>query len=165
MCIRDSPLSTWLKLSNKDSHGVFFESVEGGENLGRWSIVATDPLWEAVCRGEETIKTWNNGKSEKYKGDPFDLLRTWTDEYNSYSVETLPYVGQLYGSWGYELINHVEPNVPVNKLEEKEIPYGSWMFFDQLVIFDQMKRCITVVVYADTSVSYTHLTLPTTPYV
>ena len=25
------------------------------------------------------------------------------------------------------------------------------MFFDQLVIFDQMKRCITVVVYADTS--------------
>ena len=147
----ETPLSTWLKLSNKDSHGVFFESVEGGENLGRWSIVATNPLWEAVCRGEETIKTWSNGKSEIYKADPFDLLRTWTEEYKSYSLDNLPYVGQLYGSWGYELINRIEPNVPINRLEENEIPYGSWMFFDQLVIFDQMKRCITVVVYADTT--------------
>ena len=81
--------------------------------------------------------------------------------------------------------------MPINPLADSDIPYGSWMFFDQLVIFDQMKRCITVVVYADTSstsethvqeiyqdsisrinrikdlmsapitVSYTHLTLPT----
>ena len=25
----ETPLSTWLKLSSKDSHGVFLESVEG----------------------------------------------------------------------------------------------------------------------------------------
>ena len=30
----ETPLSTWLKLSSKDSHGVFLESVEGGESLG-----------------------------------------------------------------------------------------------------------------------------------
>ena len=147
----ETPLSTWLKLSNKDSHGVFLESVEGGENLGRWSIVANNPLWEAVCLGEETIKIWSNGKKETHKGDPFVLLRTWTEEYKSYSLDNLPYVGQLYGSWGYELINRIEPSVPIKCLEENKIPYGSWMFFDQLVIFDQMKRCITVVVYADTS--------------
>jgi len=47
----ETPLSTWLKLSSSDSHGVFLESVEGGESLGRWSIVATKPLWEAVCYG------------------------------------------------------------------------------------------------------------------
>ena len=66
----ETPLSTWLKLSEKDSHGVFLESVDGGENLGRWSIVATKPLWEAVCYGEEIVKTWNNGKSEIHKGNP-----------------------------------------------------------------------------------------------
>ena len=60
-------------------------------------------------------------------------------------------IGQLYGSWGYELINRIEPNVPINQKKENDIPYGSWMFFDQLVIFDQIKRCITAVVYADTS--------------
>ena len=147
----ETPLSTWLKLSNKDSHGVFLESVEGGENLGRWSVVATNPLWEAVCHGEETIKIWNTGVSEIHKGNPFDLLKNWTEEYKSYSLDNMPYIGQLYGSWGYELINQIEPNVPINKNKENEIPYGSWMFFDQIVIFDQLKRCITAVVYADIS--------------
>ena len=145
----ETPLSTWLKISNRDSHGVFLESVEGGENLGRWSVVATSPLWEAICHGEETIKKWNNGKSEVHKGNPFNLLRNWTKEYKTCSIDNLPYVGQLYGSWGYELINRIEPKVPINKIKEDGIPYGSWMFFDQLVIFDQMKRCITAVVYAD----------------
>ena len=149
----ETPLSTWLKLSEKDSHGVFLESVEGGENLGRWSIVATKPLWEAVCDGEEIVKTWNNGKTERYKGDPFNILRTWTEEYKSYILDDFPSIGQLYGSWGYELINQIEPSVPINEKNKHGIPYGSWMFFDQLVIFDQIKRCITAVVYADTSFS------------
>ncbi len=147
----ETPLSTWLKLSTKDSHGVFLESVEGGENLGRWSVVATKPLWEAVCHGDEIVKKWNTGKTERHQGDPFHLLRSWTNEYKSYFLSDFPSIGQLYGSWGYELINRIEPNVPINQKKENDIPYGSWMFFDQLVIFDQIKRCITAVVYADTS--------------
>ena len=147
----ETPLSTWLKLSGKDSRGVFLESVEGGENLGRWSIVATKPLWEAVCHGEEVVKTWNNGKTEIHKGDPFDLLRDWTKGYNSCLLDDFPSIGQLYGSWGYELINQIEPSVPINKLNKNQIPYGAWMFFDEIVIFDQIKRCITALIYADTS--------------
>jgi len=145
----ETPLSTWIKLSEKNAHGVFLESVEGGENLGRWSIIATKPLWEAVCNGEEIVKTWNNGKTEIYKGDPFDILRTWTREYKSMMLDELPSIGQLYGSWGYELINQIEPSVPINEKKVSNIPYGSWMFFDKLVVFDQIKRCITAVVYAD----------------
>jgi len=145
----ETPLSTWIKLSKKDSHGVFLESVEGGENLGRWSIVAIKPLWEAVCYGEEIVKTWNTGKTEKHKGDPFNLLRTWTNAYKSTMIYDLPSIGQLYGFWGYELINRIEPSVPINEVEGSNIPHGSWMFFDHLVVFDQIKRCITAVVYAD----------------
>ena len=147
----ETPLSTWLKLSDIDSHGVFLESVEGGENLGRWSVVATKPLWEAICNGEEIVRTWRNCKIEIHKGDPFNLLKSWTKEYDSYILDEFPSIGQLYGSWGYELINQIEPSVPINTTTASQIPYGSWMFFDQLVIFDQIKRCITAVVYADTS--------------
>ena len=124
----ETPLSTWLKLSDKESHGVFLESVEGGESLGRWSIVATNPLWEAVCYGEEIVKTWNNGKTEIYKGDPFNILRTWTREYKSSLLSDLPSIGQLYGSWGYELIHRIEPSVPINEIEENHIPYGCLLY-------------------------------------
>ena len=145
----ETPLTTWLKLSKKDSHGVFLESVEGGENIGRWSIVANNPLWEAVCLGEETIRTNRSGKKDIRKGDVFDSLRSWTQEYRSQSLEEFPFVGQLYGSWGYELINFIEPSVPVHKINKQQIPYGSWMFFDQIIVFDQMKRCITALIYVD----------------
>ncbi len=153
----ETPLSTWLKLYENDAHGVFLESVEGGENLGRWSIVATKPLWEAVCKEGEIVKTWKNGKTEIHKGNAFNLLRNWTKEYKSHILEDFPSIGQLYGSWGYELINQIEPSVSVNEMTEKDIPQGCWMFFDQLVIFDQMKRCITAIVYADTSCSEDYL--------
>jgi len=68
-------------------------------------------------------------------------------------IEDLPSIGQLYGAWGYELINRIESSVPINEIQENNIPYGSWMFFDHLVVFDQIKRCITAIVYADTTLS------------
>ena len=101
----------------------------------------------------DRVKTWNNGKTETHRGDPFDILRSWTKEYKSTMLDDLPSIGQLYGSWGYELINRIEPSVPINKISENNIPYGSWMFFDHLVVFDQIKRCITAVVYVDTTFS------------
>ena len=145
----ETPLTTWLKLSQENSHGVFLESVEGGENIGRWSIVANNPLWEVVCNGDSSTRISRNGEELTREGNVFDLLREWTQEYNSHSLEEFPFVGQLYGSWSYELINCIEPSVPIHKINEREIPYGAWMFFDQIIIFDQMKRCLTVVVYAD----------------
>ena len=145
----ETPLTTWLKLSKDNSHGVFLESVEGGENIGRWSIVANNPLWEAVCFGDETIRTFRNGEKDIRKGDVFDSLRYWTKEYRSYSLEEFPFIGQLYGSWSYELINCIEPSVPIHEIKKNEIPYGSWMFFDQIIVFDQMKRCLTALIYAD----------------
>ena len=77
--------------------------------MGRWSIVATKPLWEAVCYGEEMVKTWNNGKTETHKGDPFDILKSWTMEYKSTMLEELPSIGQLYGSWGCLLYTSPSP--------------------------------------------------------
>ncbi len=145
----ETPLTTWLKLSKENSHGVFLESVEGGENIGRWSIVANNPLWEAVCFGDETIRTFRNGKKDIKTGDVFDSLRSWTAEYKSISLEEFPFVGQLYGSWSYELINFIEPSVPIHNINKNEIPHGSWMFFDQIIVFDQMKRCITALLYVD----------------
>ena len=145
----ETPLTTWLKLSQDKSHGVFLESVEGGENIGRWSIVAKNPLWEVVCNGESSTRIFRNGERLIKKGNVFDLLREWTQEYKSHSLDEFPFVGQLYGSWSYELINCIEPSVPIHKINEKEIPYGAWMFFDQIIIFDQMKRCLTAIVYAD----------------
>ena len=52
----ETPLTTWLKVGNDAPSGVLLESVEGGETIGRWSVVAPDPLWKAVVRGDELTR-------------------------------------------------------------------------------------------------------------
>ena len=54
----ETPLTTWLKVGNDCPPGVLLESVEGGETIGRWSVVASDPLWKVIVRGNELIRSW-----------------------------------------------------------------------------------------------------------
>ena len=100
----ETPLTTWLKVGNDRPPGVLLESVEGGETIGRWSVIASDPLWKVIVRGNELIRCWRNGKQEKFHGNPIEILRTMLEPYKSVSLSGLPQLGQLFGMWGYELI-------------------------------------------------------------
>ncbi len=145
----ETPLSTWLKVGEGHPPGVLLESVEGGENLGRWSVVASNPLWIAKAQGNHLSRTWRSGKSESIKGNPFEELRCWLAPYKTASIRGLPPLGQLYGMWGYELIRWIEPKVPVYEDGSNDLPEGIWMLMDSILIVDQVKRLITAVAYGD----------------
>ncbi len=147
----ETPLSTWIKIKSNSisSPGVLLESVEGGDTLGRWSVVATDPLWVATVKGEKLTLTWRDDHSEEFSGNPFELLRNILSVYQSELIPGLPPLGQLYGMWGYELIKWIEPKVPVFSRKKDHLPDGVWMFMDKILIFDQVKRLISAVSYGD----------------
>ena len=145
----ETPLSTWLKVGHNRPPGVLLESVEGGETLGRWSVVATDPLWVITVKGDYLVRKWRNGQCEEKTGNPFNAIREWLEPYRSSFLPGLPSIGQLYGMWGYELIQWIEPKVPIWPIEESDPPDGKWMFMDRILIFDQVKRLITAVAYGD----------------
>ena len=46
----ETPISALLKLSPNQEYSFLLESVEGGETIGRWSVVASDPLWTVTIR-------------------------------------------------------------------------------------------------------------------
>jgi len=96
----ETPLSTWLKVGAGGRQGVLLESVEGGERLGRWSVVVGDPLWTLTCRGKEARRQWRDGRSDDLQGNPFDLLRQCLASFRPVTVPELPPLGQLFGAWG-----------------------------------------------------------------
>ncbi len=145
----ETPLTTWLKVGQKKPPGVLLESVEGGERLGRWSVVAADPLWTAIVRGDHLIRKWRDGTKDESIGNPFIELRKWLNPYQSTALPDAPPLGQLYGMWGFELINWIESKVPIHKRSKKDPPDGIWMLMDSILIFDQVKRVITAVAYGD----------------
>ena len=147
----ETPLTTWLKVGAGRGHGVLLESVEGGERLGRWSFVVSDPLWTLTCRGERSERCWRQGRREHWQGNPFQLLRQCLAGLRPAPVPGLPPVGQLFGFWGYELIHWIEPSVPIHAAAASAPPDGCWMLADSLLVFDQVRRQITALAYADLS--------------
>ena len=147
----ETPLTAWLKVGASSSHGVLLESVEGGERIGRWSFIVADPLWTLTSRGNQSLRQWRDGRQEQLAGNPFALLQACLQPLSSAPVPGLPPVGQLFGFWGYELIRWIEPSVPVHAAPEGAPPDGCWLLADSLLVFDQVKRQITAVAYADLS--------------
>lgn len=146
----DTPVSAWYKVCSEDKYSFLLESVEGGETIGRYSFVGSNPLWKLEARGAETVQTHRDGSQVKFTGDPFVALAECLQPYHPVKLPELPPgIGGLFGFWGYELINWIEPRVKIHGQDERNLPDGLWMQVDHLLIFDQVKRRIWAVAYAD----------------
>ena len=146
----DTPVSAWYKVCAGQPYSFLLESVEGGEKIGRYSFLGCDPLWILSAKGDRTTKTDRGGKQEVFSGDPFQVLTDCLKSIQPVKLPQLPPgVGGLFGFWGYELIRWMEPRVPVYPAEETDLPDGLWMQADNLLIFDQVKRKIWAIAYAD----------------
>ncbi len=156
----DTPVSAWYKVCAGHCYNFLLESVEGGEKLGRYSWVGCDPLWILEARGENpqesaadgyrTIQTFRDGKQVVFEGNPFNALAECLSGLQPVNLPQLPPgINGLFGFWGYELIHWIEPRVKIHPPSEGNSPDGLWMQVDHLLIFDQMKRKIWAVAYAD----------------
>lgn len=146
----DTPVSAWYKVCAAEPYSFLLESVEGGEKIGRYSLLGCDPLWTLEARGNTTTQTFRDGEKQVFTGDPFVVLSECLAPYHPVKLSQLPSgIGGLFGFWGYELINWIEPRVPIHPQDERNIPDGLWMQVDQLLIFDQVKRKIWAIAYAD----------------
>ncbi|OLP18772.1 anthranilate synthase component I [Leptolyngbya sp. 'hensonii'] len=146
----DTPVSAWYKVCAGQPYSFLLESVEGGEQLARYSLLGCDPLWVLEARGDRTIQTYRDGSVNVFQGDPFLALAECLQPYKPVKLPQLPPgIGGLFGFWGYELIRWIEPRVPIYPAQEGNLPDGLWMQVDSLLIFDQVKRKIWAVTYAD----------------
>lgn len=146
----DTPVSAWYKVCAGQPYSFLLESVEGGEQLARYSFLGCDPLWVLEARGDRVTQTGRAGDQQVFSGNPFDILADCLTPFVPVTLSQLPSgIGGLFGFWGYELIHWIEPRVPVHPPGGHDLPDGIWMQVDQLLIFDQVKRKIWAIAYAD----------------
>jgi anthranilate synthase component 1 len=146
----DTPVSAWYRVCRDRRYSFLLESVEGGDQVGRYSFLGCDPLWVLESRGDRTTRTYRDGRREEFQGDPFAALAACLAPYQPVNLPELPPgLGGLFGFWGYELMRWIEPRVPVHSGGEGDLPDGCWMQIDSLLVFDQVKRKLYAVAYAD----------------
>ena len=157
----ETPLSAYKKIRGQ-GESFLFESVEGGEHLGRYSFVGCNP--RAVIRQTgAVVEVLEGGKAaekfgvpvhgkepcEKCVRDGLEVVERVLARFKPVAVPGLPrFTGGAVGFIGYEFIHDVEPVVPRPARDELGTPTMVFLIADELLIFDRVAQTITILVNA-----------------
>jgi anthranilate synthase component 1 len=146
----ETPVSAYAKLRG---HGPAYllESVEGGENLSRYSFIGCRPRKIFAC-GPQTTEIIEPGKPAQTvptPADPLALLEAELRRHRPVKVPGLPrFTGGAVGFISYEYITRIEPTVPAAPKDELKVPLTYFMLSDALLIFDRAKQTLRLCVNA-----------------
>jgi len=156
----ETPVSAYAKLKHAGP-SYLFESVEGGENLARYSFIGCRPRKVFIC-GPATTEIRTAGQPAQTVATPSDPLTLIEAEMRDYRPVVLPglprFTGGAVGFVGYEYISRIEPTVPTPAADELGVPLLYFMLSDSLLIFDRAKQtlrlCVNAHVRGDAAAAY-----------
>jgi anthranilate synthase component I len=132
-----TPLVAFAALSAVGEEAFLFESVERGENVGRYSFVGFEPR--------------RNLRFDAETPDPVGLLNEELRPLRVYGEDRLPpFFGGAVGFFGYGISGWTE-RIPDTHPDDVGIPDAKLLFFDNVVVFDHVKQKLLVVANIFTS--------------
>ena len=144
----ETPVSAFLRVAWQEPECFLLESVEGGEQLGRYTFIGIEPFKRIVSRGRDVSIT-ENGKTTRLKGDVFVFLRDALAGHKPARLPGLPpFTAGAVGFFAYDAVRQIE-RLPALAKDELGVPDACLMFFDQVLAFDHVRKEIWLVVTAD----------------
>jgi anthranilate synthase component 1 len=141
-----TPVSAFLKIAEHSDYAFLLESVEGGEQVGRYSFLGKDPFLILRARAGRTIIDRAGQTSESDK--PFvPALRELMAGFHSPFVSGLPrFTGGAVGYLGYDAAAWFEPVTlqPSSDVEDE----AGFMLFDTVLAFDHVRHRILIIANA-----------------
>ncbi len=147
----DTPLSVYLKLAD-GPYTYLFESVEGGERFGRYSIIGLPARRVFTVRGR-VLETIDHGEvvESREVEDPLAAVEELRARYSVPRLEGLPgFTGGLVGWFGFECVEFMETRLPpTSATDELGTPDILLMASEELAVFDSLKGRLYLIVHAD----------------
>ncbi|MGH2543732.1 MAG: anthranilate synthase component I [Ardenticatenaceae bacterium] len=151
----ETPVSVFLKLRG-EGPAFLLESVEKGEQQGRYSILGVDPERQIVARGTQA-ELRDNGCSQSIpleRGrDAMHVVETELARYVPLEVPGVPrFHGGAVGFLGYDLVAAFEPVLAFRRgartAQPKFLPDLHLLLTDTILIFDHVKHRLLVIANA-----------------
>ncbi len=137
-----TPLAVYLKISRNSNYSFLFESVEGGESVGRYSFIGANP--EMIASGNDA-RTFilKNSETTTIETSLFDFLRNYFADKKFSSVSDLPaFGGGAIGYFGFSCAGWFEKSLKQNQSLDED---AKLMFFRHVVAFDHAKQIIKII--------------------
>ncbi len=142
-----TPVSAFRRIE-RGAPSFLFESVIGGERVGRYSFLGTEPFLRFEARGHEVTvsESARPGQLRRFtSSDPFLDLEKLVGCYRALPARGLPrFVGGAVGYASYDAVRYTEslPNPPP---DDRGIPDLSFAFYDRMVLFDHIRKTVLAV--------------------
>lgn len=136
----------------RDSHAFLLESVVGGEQIARFSFIATSPKAVYEAQGSNAMLWRIGAPTERLTTtDPLADLAALLPARKFYRHPKLPaFTGGLVGFAGYDTIRYYEgEKLCVPPKDDRQLPDVSFGLYGELVVFDHVDKTVRVVANAE----------------
>lgn len=147
----ETPLTAYLKLA-RGAYSYLFESVQGGEKWGRYSIIGLPCSHRLVARGHVMQEVRGNAVLREWESsDPLAEVDAFREQFTSAPIEGLPvFHGGLVGYFAYDTVRFVEQrlahSVPHDDVQNPDILL---MISEEVLVFDNLAGTLTLIVNVD----------------
>jgi anthranilate synthase component I len=141
-----TPVEAYRRIEDGPS-SFLFESVVGGEKIGRYSFLGADPFLRIEAFGNDVVVTRGKASEQFQSADPLRDLERLLMQYRAVHIPGLPrFCGGAVGYAGYDIVRYSErlPNAPD---DDRYVPDMAFAFYDRMVIFDQISKTILVIAH------------------
>jgi len=139
----ETPVSAMLKL-RRGRFNFLLESVEGGNQIGRYSFLGRDPFLVFRSKGRRVTITRGADVTEIESERPLEELARLLAEIRPVPDSSLPpFTGGAVGYISYDVVRQYE-RVPDSNPDDLQVPDIFYVFTDTIVAFDNVSHKLTV---------------------
>lgn len=155
----ETPVSAYWKLAHDQKYSFLLESVTGGENLARYSILGVKP--RKIIRsknGSVSVEASEGTESFSLESgqDPLHVIEKELEGIDPIPVPgSKHFFGGAVGLLGYDLVRYFE-KLPDSCVDDLQIDDLAMMITSVVIVFDHVKNIIRIIVLADGTESDFH---------
>uniref|UniRef100_E6PZR3 Anthranilate synthase component 1 n=1 Tax=mine drainage metagenome TaxID=410659 RepID=E6PZR3_9ZZZZ len=148
----ETPVSAFLRAAWLERECFLLESVENGQQVGRYTFIGLNPYKRILARGREITIT-EGKRTVTLEGDVFAVLRESLSGHTPARLPGLPpFTAGAVGFFSYDAVRLIE-KLPVRAVDELGVPDACLLFFDEVLAFDHVRKEILLIVTADVTLS------------
>ena len=145
-----TPVSAFLSIAADEPHAFLLESVERGEQIGRYTFLGVRPYMRLRARGS-SIEIERGRRRERHQGSAFEFVKLLLSEHKPAAIPGLPpFTAGAVGYFSYDAVRQLE-KIGDHAKDDLHLPDCELMFFDRLLAFDHLRHQIHIMAAADVS--------------
>jgi anthranilate synthase component 1 len=145
-----TPVSAFLAIASDEADAFLLESVERGEQIGRYTFLGARPYMQVRAVGGNIVVQRGKQK-EKRQGSSIQVVKELLRQHRPATVPGLPpFTAGAVGYFAYDAVRQLE-NIGKHAKDDLSLPDCVMMFFNRLLAFDHLHHQIHIIANADVS--------------